>query len=121
MMDAYCGGHVPPALYARLELYKIMSDLLWALWGMVEHANGNSAEDFRAYALERLEHCKTRMRDANLVEYLAVVHAGRQPYVPRTHFRIDGQRKAPARHDLRGQAYPVGSPPSPLPPATSAP
>lgn len=77
MMEAYRGAlSVPPALYARLALYKIMSDLLWTLWGMIEHANGNPADDFRAYALRRLEHCKEQMGDAGFGEHLALVARG---------------------------------------------
>lgn len=77
MMEAYRGAlSVSPALYARLALYKTTSDLLWALWGMIEHANGNPADDFRAYALERLEHCKEKMGDIGFGEHLALVARG---------------------------------------------
>jgi len=66
MMEAYYGNDaVPAALYSRLELYKTMSDLLWALWGFIQHANDNRIEDFWAYALGRLERCKRRMGSAD--------------------------------------------------------
>jgi thiamine kinase-like enzyme len=77
MLEVYRGGPVPPALYSRLELYKAMSDLHWALWGFVQHANGNPAEDFRAYALERLERCKKRVGSPGFGRHLGVVLMGR--------------------------------------------
>jgi thiamine kinase-like enzyme len=77
MLEVYRGGPVPPALYSRLELYKAMSDLHWALWGFVQHANGNPAEDFRAYALERLERCKRRVGSPDFGRHLGVVLMGR--------------------------------------------
>jgi thiamine kinase-like enzyme len=77
MLEVYRGGPVTPALYSRLELYKAMSDLHWALWGFVQHANGNPAEDFRAYALERLERCKRRVGSPDFGRHLGVVLMGR--------------------------------------------
>lgn len=76
MMKAYWGGYVPPVLYARLELYKTMSDLLWALWGMIEQAHGNQNDDWGAYALERFEHCKKRMGDIAFGRNLGIVGEG---------------------------------------------
>jgi thiamine kinase-like enzyme len=121
LMESYCGGHVPPALYARLELYKTMSDLLWAVWGLVQHANDNPRDDFRAYALERLEDCKTRMGDGDFSEYLTNVRAGHQLGASRTHHQVDPKRKSSARGAPRRGTHPNGPPPSLLPPTTSAP
>lgn len=115
MMEAYDDGEdfVPPALYARLALYKTMSDLLWALWGMVEHANGNPSDDFRAYALERLEHCKMRMGDPDFGGDLALVaRAGRGASASRAHFRSDPKRKAAIHGTPRRNWRPAGTPPA---------
>ena len=73
MMEAYYGNTVPPALYSRLELYKTMSDLLWTLWGFIQHANDNPRDDFLTYAQGRLERCKTRMDSAEFGRHLGVV------------------------------------------------
>ena len=73
MMEAYCGGCAPPALYARLELYKAMSDLLWSLWGLIQYANGNPSDDFFPYAQWRLERCKARIGSEDFGRHLAVV------------------------------------------------
>jgi thiamine kinase-like enzyme len=73
LLDAYFGGTAAPALYSRLEIYKSMSDLHWSLWGFVQHANGNPAEDFWGYALERLQRCKSRMNSVDFGPHLGAV------------------------------------------------
>ena len=45
-----------------MVIYKAMCDLLWTLWGLIQHANKNPAEDFWAYSLNRFERCKALMR-----------------------------------------------------------
>ena len=60
-----------------------MSDLHWSVWGFVQHAKGNLAEDFRGYALGRLGRCKARMSSADFGRHLSVVRTGGlQPYCP---------------------------------------
>ena len=76
MMEAYHGTEVSQALYSRLEVYKAMSDLHWSVWGFVQHANGNPAEDFWSYGLERLGRSKTRMSKADFGRHLSVVRTG---------------------------------------------
>ncbi len=77
MMEAYCGGAVPPAVFGRMVLYKAMCDLLWTLWGLIQHADGNPAEDFWAYAVNRLERCKALMGGADFGRHVDAVRAGR--------------------------------------------
>ena len=76
MMEAYHGTGLSPALYSRLEVYKAMSDLHWSVWGFVQHAKGNLAEDFRSYGLERLGRSKARMSGADFGRHLSVVRTG---------------------------------------------
>jgi thiamine kinase-like enzyme len=82
MMEAYHGTGLSPALYSRLELYKAMCDLHWSVWGFVQHATGNPAEDFRRYGLERLRRSKTRMSGADFGRHLSVVRTGGLPPYP---------------------------------------
>jgi thiamine kinase-like enzyme len=83
MMEAYYGTGLSPALYSRLEVYKAMSDLHWSVWGVVQHAKGNPAEDFWSYGLERLGRSKARMSGADFGRQLSVVRTGGlQPYRP---------------------------------------
>lgn len=73
MLAAYYGGAVSPMLRSRLVLYKAVSDLHWALWALVQDASRNAAEDFRAYALNRLERCKARMQSPGFGRHLDAV------------------------------------------------
>ena len=84
MVEAYRGGPAPAALYSRLEVYKAMSDLHWAVWGFVQHAKGNPAEDFWSYGLERLRRSDVRMSSGDFTHHLGVERTGglhfRGPY-----------------------------------------
>ncbi len=59
-----------------MVIYKAMCDLLWTLWGLIQHADGNPAEDFWAYALGRFERCKALMATAAFHEHLEAVRRG---------------------------------------------
>jgi thiamine kinase-like enzyme len=76
MMEAYYGTGPSQALYSRLELYKAMGDLYWSVWGFVQHATGNPAEDFWSYGLERLGRSRTRMSGADFGRHLNVLRTG---------------------------------------------
>jgi thiamine kinase-like enzyme len=56
--------------------YKAMCDLLWTLWGLIQHANGNPADDFLAYATTRFDRFRSLMRDSSMPAHLAAIHAG---------------------------------------------
>jgi thiamine kinase-like enzyme len=73
MMDAYCDGPVPRALYGRMVIYKAMCDLLWTLWGLIQHANKNPVDDFWAYALRRFERCKALMATSDFARHLEAI------------------------------------------------
>lgn len=53
-----------------------MCDLLWTLWGLIQLANGNPADDFRAYADGRFARCCARMRTAEFVKAVEAVASG---------------------------------------------
>ena len=76
MMEAYCGGAPSPAEMGRMVIYKAMCDLLWTLWGLIQHSNGNPAEDFWAYAVNRFERCQKLMQDPAFAGHVAAVKAG---------------------------------------------
>jgi hypothetical protein len=50
LLRAYFGGDPPAHEVGGWSSYKAMCDLLWTLWGVIQHANGNPADDFWAYA-----------------------------------------------------------------------
>jgi thiamine kinase-like enzyme len=64
ILTAYHGGPPPVDAHARMVIYKAMCDLLWTLWGLIQLANGNPADDFRAYADGRFARCRSLMGTA---------------------------------------------------------
>lgn len=73
MMHAYFGRAPEAAETARMVIYKAMCDLLWTLWGLIQHADDNPAEDFWAYATGRFDRCKALMRSDAFAAHLAVL------------------------------------------------
>jgi thiamine kinase-like enzyme len=73
MLAAYFGGEAPPDQRGRMVIYKAMCDLLWTLWGLIQLANGNPADDFRTYADTRFARCKTLMADPDFARHLRAV------------------------------------------------
>ena len=61
LMHAYFDGTPPRADVARMVIYKALCDVLWSLWGIVQHINDNPVEDFWAYAVGRFERCRSLM------------------------------------------------------------
>ena len=76
MMAAYFGRAPTAAETGRMVIYKAMCDLLWTLWGLIQHADGNPAEDFWAYATGRFERCKALMQDKAFASHIDAVARG---------------------------------------------
>ncbi|MER8881652.1 phosphotransferase family protein [Mesorhizobium sp. M0933] len=76
MTLAYFGGEPRPAERARIVIYKAMCDLLWTLWGLIQLANKNPADDFRAYADGRFARCKALMETPEFSRHLAAMRRG---------------------------------------------
>ncbi|UCI31418.1 phosphotransferase family protein [Mesorhizobium sp. B4-1-4] len=76
MMRAYFGGEARPAEHGRIIIYKAMCDLLWTLWGLIQLANNNPVDDFRAYADSRFARCRALMETPEFSRHLAVIRLG---------------------------------------------
>ncbi len=76
LLQVYCGGRVPAATHGRMVIYKAMCDLLWTLWGLIQHANSNPADDFWRYSVTRFERCTALMGRDGFGRHLAAVAAG---------------------------------------------
>ena len=76
LMRAYFGGEARPAERGRVVIYKAMCDLLWTLWGLIQLANDNPADDFRAYADGRFARCKALMETVEFSRHLAAIRKG---------------------------------------------
>ncbi len=73
MMAAYFDGAPPGALWGRMVIYKAMCDLLWTLWGLIQHTNENPVDDFWAYAVNRFERCKRLMAEPDFATHLTAI------------------------------------------------
>jgi thiamine kinase-like enzyme len=76
LRDAYFGGEPTPSELGRYVIYKAMCDLLWTLWGLIQHADGNPADDFWAYANRRFARCKKLMDSAEFPTHVQNVLQG---------------------------------------------
>lgn len=77
LIRAYCGGEPSAAETGRMIIYKAMCDLLWTLWGLIQHSNDNPAEDFWAYSIGRFERCKTLMADSAFEQHVKAIRQSR--------------------------------------------
>lgn len=76
LLRAYLERDPTASERGRMILYKAACDLLWTLWGLIQHAQGNPAEDFWAYATERFDRCRQTMDDPAFAEHVAAVERG---------------------------------------------
>jgi thiamine kinase-like enzyme len=76
MIRAYFNGEPSPCDRGRIVIYKAMCDLLWTLWGLIQHANRNPVDDFWAYSVNRFERCKALIATPEFARHLAAVEAG---------------------------------------------
>jgi thiamine kinase-like enzyme len=76
MIRAYFGGEPSAAERGRMVIYKAMCDLLWTLWGLIQHANNNPVDDFWAYSLNRFNRCKALMAEPDFQRHLTAVSKG---------------------------------------------
>ncbi|EEW26121.1 choline/ethanolamine kinase family protein [Rhodobacter ferrooxidans] len=75
LLQAYFEGLASAADHGRMVIYKAMCDLLWTLWGLIQLANANPADDFRAYADTRFARCKALMATDDFARHLAAISA----------------------------------------------
>ena len=73
MLKAYFGQVPTEAQRGRVTIYKAMCDLLWTLWGLIQHADKNPAEDFWSYSIERFERCKVLMQNPTFTEHINAI------------------------------------------------
>jgi thiamine kinase-like enzyme len=76
LIAGYFGGEPRPSERGRIVIYKAMCDLLWTLWGLIQLANKNPADDFRAYADGRFARCRALMQTAEFSRHVEAVRKG---------------------------------------------
>jgi thiamine kinase-like enzyme len=73
LLEAYLGRTATAAEHGRMVLSKASCDILWTLWGLIQHGHENPAEDFWAYSVGRMERARTLMASADFKESVAAV------------------------------------------------
>ena len=76
MLRAYFSGEPTAFDRGRVVIYKAMCDLLWTLWGLIQFANDNPADDFWAYSVNRFRRCKALMETPAFAGHLAAIRRG---------------------------------------------
>jgi thiamine kinase-like enzyme len=76
MLTAYFGHEASAFDRGRMVIYKAMCDLLWTLWGLIQLANENPAEDFAAYARDRFRRCRALMESDGFGAHLEAARRG---------------------------------------------
>ena len=76
LLRGYFGREPTAKEEGRVVIYKAMCDLLWTLWGLIQHADDNPAEDFWAYSTTRFERCKALMNSSDFPQHITAVKAG---------------------------------------------
>ena len=75
LLEAYFGGPPAPAQAAALALYRYVSDLREAMWGVVQTVLSDLDFDYRAYAAEHLERMRRTAADPRFEEWMAIAEA----------------------------------------------
>jgi thiamine kinase-like enzyme len=75
LMQAYFAGPATAHDHGRMVIYKAMCDLLWTLWGLIQLANANPADDFTVYAENRFARCKALMATPEFAKHVAAIAA----------------------------------------------
>jgi thiamine kinase-like enzyme len=76
LCDAYFGKQDPQQL-ARMNLFALMSDVGWTLWGAIQAKISAVDFDFRGYYTERWERALAVLRSNQLEEWM--LQAGQRP------------------------------------------
>ena len=73
LFRAYFGNEPADEQVGRMVAYKAMCDLLWTLWGVIQHINQNPAEDFWAYAMGRFDRCQALLNSDDYPTFIAAI------------------------------------------------
>ena len=73
LLNAYFDGDPPVQQASRMVAYKALCDVLWTLWGVIQHANENPADDFWAYSVGRFERCQRLMATDEFADAVSVI------------------------------------------------
>ena len=77
LLTGYLGRDPDDYDVGRMIIYKALCDLLWTLWGLIQHMNQNPVEDFWAYSVERFTRCVNLMSADEFSRHLDAINSKR--------------------------------------------
>ncbi len=77
LLTGYLGRSPNDYDVGRMVIYKALCDLLWTLWGLIQHMNENPVEDFWAYSIERFSRCVELMSKDEFAHHLRSINSTR--------------------------------------------
>lgn len=66
-------GDIEPSTLARVHLHRIVSDVGWSLWAVIQHGVSRLEFDFRQYGSERWQRAQSLLEAADFAERLRAV------------------------------------------------
>ena len=75
LLTGYLGRSPNDYDVGRMIVYKALCDLLWTLWGLIQHMNKNPIEDFWAYSVERFTRCVELMSKDEFSRHLRSIQS----------------------------------------------
>lgn len=75
LLTGYLGRSPNDYDVGRMVIYKALCDLLWTLWGLIQHMNENPVEDFWAYSVERFTRCVELMSKDEFAHHLRSINS----------------------------------------------
>ena len=72
VLAAYCGG-MDEHRYARMMLHKLVADLWWSIWAMIQATLSKLDFDFYGYGMGRIRRMQANAAHRDYEEWLAVV------------------------------------------------
>lgn len=75
LLLAYFGKEPTAEQKGRVVIYKAMCDLLWTLWGLIQLADGNKADDFWSYSTKRFNRCKKLIGKPDFEKHITAINS----------------------------------------------
>ena len=72
VLTAYCGG-MDEQRYARMQLYKLVADLWWSIWAMIQASMSKLDFDFYEYGMNRIRRFQSNAADPDYEAWLESV------------------------------------------------
>lgn len=63
LLNTYFNGDIPSEYKIKLDIYKVLQDFIWSIWGNIKVSEG---EEFSEYAFQRYDRCKYGIKNMKI-------------------------------------------------------